>query len=96
MQIIPFQPPPDGAFVFQPILDGVPYRAIVTWNLWGYGSSGIEKRPYLNLYTLQGELLLCTAMVGSPVGYDISLIPPAMNLKSAIVYRIDNQNIEVT
>ena len=63
----PFTPSVDTPFQFSPTLDGNVYTVIVTFNLFG-------QRYYINLYTVQGTLLICTALVASPVGYNINLI----------------------
>ena len=62
---IPFIPSQNQAPQFQVTLDGNLYTAIITWNLQG-------QRYYLNLYDLNGELVLCTVLTGSPVGTPIA------------------------
>lgn len=57
--IFPFNPTSQAAFSFQPILDGQTYQAIITSSFFG-------QRPYLNLYSLSNELVVCEALVGSP------------------------------
>ena len=59
-----FQPSTQQAFQFQPTLDGNVYTVIVTWNLFG-------ARYYINVYSLDGTLILCTALAGSPTGVAI-------------------------
>ena len=54
----PFTPNTLVPFSFQPTLDGQPYNAIVSWNLWG-------QRYYLNLYSASGELVVAEANIGS-------------------------------
>jgi hypothetical protein len=84
--VIPFLPSAVSAFQFQVTLDSNLYSCVVTWNLAG-------QRYYINVYTLSGTLVICSAMVGSPVGYDISL---TVNLfTSKLVYRIQNSRFEV-
>ena len=56
-----FVPSNAAPFQFQPQLDGAAYNAIVTWNLFA-------RRFYLNIYALDGTLVLSTALVGSPSG----------------------------
>ena len=63
MTVFPFQPTQQAPFQFQPTLDGQTYNAIITWNLFG--------RFYLNLYSLSNVLVVCEALVGSPVGINI-------------------------
>ena len=84
--IIPFLPSAVAAFQFQVTLDKNLYNCVVTWNLAG-------QRYYINVYTLSGTLVICTAMVGSPVGYDISLTTNLFTSK--LVYRIQNSRFEV-
>jgi hypothetical protein len=62
--IVPFQPSAQSTFQFQPTLDGQTYSAVVTWSLFG-------KRYYINLYALDGTLIVSEAMVGSPTGISI-------------------------
>lgn len=81
-----FQPNSNAPFTFQPTLDGQVYNCVVTWNVFG-------ARWYINLYDLSGNLVLSTAMVGSPLDYDISLV--AGLFTSTLVYRVANQQIEV-
>lgn len=82
-----FSPSEVAPYQFQPTLDGQVYNAVVTWNVFG-------QRYYLNLYDLTGALVLATAMVGSPLDYDISLV--AGYFDSKLVYRVSNQQIVVT
>ncbi len=60
-----FTPSTSTAFQFQPTLDGQVYNAIITWSIFG-------QRYYLNLYALDGTLILCTALIGSPTGFELS------------------------
>lgn len=55
---VPFTPSTTSVFGFQPVIDGVQYNATVTWNLYA-------QRYYLNLFDTGGNLILCTAIVGS-------------------------------
>lgn len=52
---------------FDVTLDGENYTCIVTWNVQA-------QRYYINLYTLNGALILCEALVGSSVGIDLEAI----------------------
>lgn len=56
-----FQPSTQSVFSFSPTLDGSQYSAILTWCLFG-------KRYYINIYALDGTLIVSKALVGSPVG----------------------------
>ena len=84
--IIPFTPGPAAPFQFQATLDGNLYNCVVTWNLMG-------QRWYLNVYDLSGNLIICTAMAGSPAGYNISLVAPLFDTQ--LVYRVANLQFEV-
>lgn len=59
-----FQPSTRQPFQFQPTFDGVIYTVVVTWSLFG-------KRFYLNIFSLDGTLVACKALVGSPAGFDL-------------------------
>ena len=83
---VDFVPSNAAPFQFQATLDDVSYNVIVTWNLFG-------RRYYVNVYALDGTLQIATAMVGSPVGYDISLV--AGLFTSKLVYRAPNNQFEV-
>ena len=64
--IIPFTP--NSTSVFQTIitLDGVEYRLITSWNLWG--------RWYINIYDLSGNLIVTEPLIASPNA--LPLAPP--------------------
>ncbi len=85
--IIPFQPVSTSPFQFQVTLDGQTYNVIVTWNIFGL-------RYYINVYSTQGVLICAKPLVGSPIGWDISLV--AGYFTSTLVYREDNQQFEVS
>jgi hypothetical protein len=61
---IDFVPSNVNAPEFQVTLDEQIYNVIVTWNLYA-------QRYYINLYTLDGILVVSKAMVGSPIGSNI-------------------------
>lgn len=63
--IIPFVPSAVQAPEFLVTLDNQTYRVLVTWSLAG-------QRYYINIYNLDGTLIVCRALVGSPVGSDIA------------------------
>jgi len=84
---IQFVPSSAGPFHFQAVLDGVQYNISITWNIFGL-------RYYLNLYTVQGELLLASPVAGSPDGYDIDLL--LGRFTSTLVYRVGSNNFEVS
>lgn len=83
----PFAPNPSVAFSFNPVLDGVTYLATVTWNIFG-------ARWYLNLFTLQGALVLSEALTASPQKSDIDLVEGYFD--SSLVFRDHTQQFEVS
>jgi hypothetical protein len=83
-----FAPTVNQNFSFQPTLDGAQYSAIITWSLFG-------QRWILNVFTLQGVLVLQKPLRGSPLDYDINLIEGYFTT-SALVYRVASNNIEVS
>jgi uncharacterized protein DUF6983 len=98
--MIPFQPTATQVFTATVTLDGQQYSLIVTWNLAG--------RWYMNLYTLDGQLILCRALVGSPSDSDsdfgvstdysaddINLVQQYFTT-SQMVYREETNTFEVT
>jgi hypothetical protein len=68
-----FTPNQTSAFQFTPNLDGAAYTAIITWNVFG-------RRFYLNLYSLDGTLILCTALISSPTGISLGALTWANGL----------------
>lgn len=58
MTTFPFSPTPQQNQVFNPVLGGNTYTAVVTWNLFG-------QRWYLNLTDSNGDLVISTAVVSS-------------------------------
>lgn len=58
-QIFPFVPPQNGAFQFQPVMDGDNYNAVVMWNLFA-------NRFYVNLHTTDNTRLFTIPVIGSP------------------------------
>lgn len=81
-----FNPSPTENFIFQPMLDGNTYTAIITWNTFG-------QRYYMNLYDLSGVLVLCIAMIESPDNYNISLV--AGYFDTQLVYRESTAQFEI-
>ncbi len=63
MTIIPFNPSATANTQFTVTLDGADYTVIVNWNLFG-------QRYYINIYTLQGTLVLCIALIDGVSGID--------------------------
>lgn len=85
--LINFNPSPTANFQFIATLDGKDYNVIVNWNLYG-------QRYYVNIYTLQNSLVVCTPLIGSPPDYDISLTKGYFT--STLVYRAQNRQFEVS
>lgn len=82
----PFTPVPNTNFVFQPTLDGEVYNVVVTWNF-------AAQRYYINIYSLDGTLIVSRAMVGSPIGTNLSALSWAngtvtATMSAPIPYRI--------
>jgi len=84
--IIPFAPPPGQPFQFSCVLDGQTFECTVTWNVF-------EQRYFINLVTSAGERVLSIARVGSPSGYDISLVAGYFTTK--LVWREPDNQFEV-
>lgn len=82
-----FTPSPLTNFRFPVLLDGTQYNVVVTYNVFG-------QRYYVNIYTTQGGFVMSRPMVGSPVGYDISLT--AGMFTSTLVFRQDHNQFEVS
>lgn len=59
MTTFDFAPTLQANYQFTPTLDGSQYTALVNWNLFG-------QRYYLNVSDLEGNLVACLALVGSP------------------------------
>jgi hypothetical protein len=74
-------------FQFQAVLDGVQYNINVTWNIFGL-------RYYVNVYTIQGELILSKPAAGSPYGYDINLLDN--RFASTLVFRSASNQFEIS
>ena len=60
----PFQPSSVAPFSFQPTLDGDTYNATVTWSVFG-------QRWYLNIYALDGTLVVSEGLSASPTGLSL-------------------------
>lgn len=61
----PLTPSSVQAPSFFPTFDGVQYRCVVTWNLFG-------QRYYVNCYDLTGNLVFCIALIETPPGIQLS------------------------
>ena len=62
---VPFAPSAVQAFSFQATLDGQQYNVVITWNLFG-------QRWYVNVYALDGTLIVARAMTGSATGVQLA------------------------
>jgi hypothetical protein len=82
-----FVPSNTQPFQFQAILDGGAYTVVVRWNLFG-------QRYYLDISDINGELVLSIPMVGSPVGYDISLVDGYF--ESTLIWRVGAGQFEIS
>lgn len=87
MMLYPFTPLQNQNFQFQPTFDGTQYNIVITWNFWG-------QRYYVNIYTLNGGLVLSIPMIASPDDYSISLT--AGYFTSTLVFRDSTQTFEVS
>lgn len=74
-------------FQFQPTLDSQVYNVVVTWNLFG-------RRWYVNVYAVDGTLVVALPLVGSPQDHDINLVGGYFDSK--IVYRASSRQFEVS
>lgn len=70
MPTVAFQPNPIAPFQFQAVLDGLTHNVVVTWNVFG-------QRWYINIYTVDGVLVLARSMIGSPPPRPLAALPPA-------------------
>ena len=84
---VPFLPSSSSPFQFQATLNGQSYNVVVKWNLAG-------QRYYANVFSSAGDRVATVAMVGSPPGYDISLV--AGYFASRLVWRPSTGNFEVS
>jgi hypothetical protein len=84
--LINFAPSPYAPFQFQPTLDGSVYTAIITWNLY-------SQRYYLDLYNLGGTHIFTIALIGSPIGTDISMTGGYFTTE--LVYREPSKRFEI-
>lgn len=84
--IVKFTPSPYSNFQFQANLDGTNYTVIVTWNMYG-------QRYYINIYTLNNQRIVTLPLIGSPLGYDISMTAGYFTTK--LIYRPAMQQFEI-
>ena len=74
-----FTPSTNALFQFQATLDGNLYNVVITWSLAG-------QRYYINVYALDGTLIVAKPLVGSPLDYDINLVW-GLFTNSTLIYR---------
>ena len=85
--IINFAPAPTANFQFNPVLDGISYTAICTYNNY-------SPRYYINLYDNNGSLIVSRPIIASPPNYDIDLVQGYFT-SSKLIYRASSRNFEV-
>lgn len=85
-QLIPFNPSDSANFQFSPVLDGVSYIAVCTWNAYGL-------RYYLSIYDTTRNLQLSIPLIASPDDYSINLTKGYFN--TAVVFRESSGNFEI-
>jgi hypothetical protein len=88
MKIINFTPSATSAFQFNPTLDGLPYVATCTWNIYG-------QRYYVNIYNSFNTLVMSRPIIASPDNYDINLLKGYFTT-SSLVYRASSNNFIIT
>jgi len=78
--VYPFTPSRNGypPFQFQPTLDGNVYTAITTWN-------AAAQRWYLNLYALDGTLVVAIPVIGSPAALPLQSLNWAFGTVTATI-----------
>lgn len=83
-----FVPGVNENFSFQPTFDGLQYTVVVSWSLFG-------QRWIVNVYSLDGTLVVERPLRPSPNNYDIDLIKGYFTT-SRMVYRAGTNNFEVS
>jgi hypothetical protein len=82
-----FNPQPNQNFSFNPTLDGSPYTAICTFNIY-------SQRYYISIYNNFRNLIMNRPLIGSPDDFNINLLFGYFNT-STMIYRVSSGNIEV-
>ena len=82
-----FTPSTQQNFSFQPTLDGQQYNVVFTWSFFG-------RRWIMNVYTLQGAIVVRKPLRSSPDDYDINLLLGYFT--TTLVYRDSTNMLEVT
>jgi len=84
--VIQFAPTNNANFQFQATFDNSQYNVIVTWNIYA-------ERYYINIYDINNTLILCVALIGSPLNYPISMT--AGYFKTKLIYYPSSQQFQV-
>jgi hypothetical protein len=85
--LINFDPASTANFQFNPVLDGITYTAICTYNLYA-------PRYYVNIYDNNGTLIVTRPIIASPDNYDIDIVEGYFTT-SKLIYRTSSRNFEV-
>ena len=86
--LVQFKPSNFANFQFNPVLDGISYTAICTWNIYA-------PRYYINIYDNNGTLIVTNPIVASPDNFDIDLVFGYFK-QSTLVYRASSNNFEIS
>jgi hypothetical protein len=88
MTVIVFNPASTANFQFNPVLDGISYVAICTYNNY-------SPRYYINIYNAYNTLILSRPIIASPDDYDINIVEGYFTT-SKLVYRASNRSFIIT
>jgi hypothetical protein len=84
--ILLFQPSNSANFTFNATFDGVAYNVVVNWNYWA-------QRYYVNVYTINGQIVYTLPQIGSPDNDDINI--NAGYFTSPLIYRVSSNSFEI-
>jgi len=87
MATISFNPSANANFQFSPVLDGLTYTAICTWNIYRGGY-------YINIYNSSRALVMSRPIIASPDDYNINLVFGYFRT-STLVYRASSTAFEI-
>ena len=85
--LIYFDPQSTVNFQFNPVLDGINYIAVCTWNSY-------SSRYYISIYDSSRTLIVSRPIIGSSNDYDINLVFGYFT-SSTLVYRASTGNFEI-
>ena len=88
MTVIQFQPASTANFQFSPVLDGITYVAICTYNNY-------SPRYYISIFDTNNNLVINRPIIASPDDYDINIIQGYFKT-SKLVYRASNRSFIIT